>query len=69
MLIGGLRATNGRSHAVDIRSRFLSDCEMTLGARHVPSEAYVSLKEGYKCGNSKQIMLPMECPYWNKTRI
>jgi hypothetical protein len=69
MLIGGLRATNGRPHAVDIKARFLGDCEMMLGARHSPNEAYVSLTEGYKCGNSLQIMLPMECPYWNKTSI
>ncbi len=67
MLMAELRATNGREHAIDVKSRFLPHCKTVTGARHQPHEVYNGVD--YQCGDSKQIMLPIECPYWNRTSL
>lgn len=67
MLMAELRATNGREHSIKLKSKYLPVCGNAVGAKHNPHEVFNG--EDYKCGDSKQIMLPMECPYWNRTSL
>jgi hypothetical protein len=71
MIIAELRATNGKSSiSGSVRSQWLPYCHEVVGARHHHKDLMTN--PAYTCGNSVtrkdgQIMLPLQCPYWNKT--
>lgn len=76
MLIANLRATNGKQHSMRTAPLYVKRglvgpayCNTVIGAHHIVNEVYNNSKKEYQCGNSKNILLPMECPYWNKTTL
>ncbi len=71
MIIAELRATNGKSRiSGGVKSIWLPFCHETIGARHHHKELMTN--PSFQCGNSAtrkegQLMVPIQCPYWNKT--
>lgn len=85
LLAAGLRAINGRSTiAADpndenkdndnggksnhVPIHYLPHCRPFVNSKYEPSPVFT---DKFKCGNNEitKIMLPYECPYWNKTSL